>query len=234
MSYYISRNGQPQEGPYSEGDLQRMLSAGQLSSSDFAWKEGQANWEPLHRLFPYFVGPAMLRPEALAPQAGDGTLASRGVRLGAALLDGFFQLLAFAPIMAGLPAWIEAIENSPESLEPGNNGAALQLLLENLPPWSLVATGVLVIGLLGLNIFLLTTRGQSLAKMLCRIRIVRFPGGQPPGFVKAWLLRSFVPYLLTNIPIVGGMFGLADALFIFSKDKRCVHDHIAGTKVVRC
>jgi hypothetical protein len=31
---------------------------------------------------------------------------------------------------------------------------------------------------------------------------------------------------------VGTFLVLVDVLFIFRKDRRCVHDHIAGTRVV--
>jgi uncharacterized RDD family membrane protein YckC len=35
------------------------------------------------------------------------------------------------------------------------------------------------------------------------------------------------------LPTVGPFAGLIDVLFIFLKDRRCLHDHIAGTVVVR-
>jgi uncharacterized RDD family membrane protein YckC len=43
------------------------------------------------------------------------------------------------------------------------------------------------------------------------------------------LLRGVVNGLLSIIPL----YGLVDALFIFREDKRCLHDLIAGTIVVR-
>jgi hypothetical protein len=35
------------------------------------------------------------------------------------------------------------------------------------------------------------------------------------------------------IPTLGGLLTLVDALFIFGGSRRCVHDLIAGTKVIR-
>jgi hypothetical protein len=34
------------------------------------------------------------------------------------------------------------------------------------------------------------------------------------------------------IPFIGNFVNLADALFIFGEEHRCLHDHIAGTKVI--
>jgi uncharacterized RDD family membrane protein YckC len=54
--------------------------------------------------------------------------------------------------------------------------------------------------------------------------------------VRAVLLRLILPAIIGFIPILGGFLGLAfwlaDVLFIFGKERRCIHDFIAGTKVV--
>jgi hypothetical protein len=34
------------------------------------------------------------------------------------------------------------------------------------------------------------------------------------------------------IPFVGNFVGLVDALMIFGEDHRCLHDRIAGTRVI--
>ena len=79
---------------------------------------------------------------------------------------------------------------------------------------------------------LLTLRGQSIGKLLCRIRIVRMDTEGRPGFVRAFLLRGTVPLLIEQVPLLGGLFWIVDACFIFGDERRCVHDYIAGTKVV--
>lgn len=89
-----------------------------------------------------------------------------------------------------------------------------------------VGLGFLV--LIGVNIYLLATRGQSLGKLAVGIRIVR-TDGQPAGLVSLVLMRIFVPQL---IQVFCGIFSLIDSLSIFSEDSRCIHDKIAGTIVV--
>ena len=88
------------------------------------------------------------------------------------------------------------------------------------------------IGLLFLFIyqaFLLTTKGQSIGKILMKIKIIDYRTNENGGFVQNFLLRSFANSMLTIIPL----YGLVDKLFIFSADSRCLHDLISGTKVVR-
>ena len=48
------------------------------------------------------------------------------------------------------------------------------------------------------------------------------------------LLKRYLPMSAVSlIPILGGLLAIIDVLFIFRKDKRCVHDLIAGSKVVK-
>jgi uncharacterized RDD family membrane protein YckC len=39
--------------------------------------------------------------------------------------------------------------------------------------------------------------------------------------------------VLQQIPVVNFILPLLDALFIFREDRRCIHDLIAGTKVIQ-
>jgi len=47
MNISIYRNNQ-EEGPYDELTIQEMLSSGQLSLDDYAWKGGMEDWAPLN------------------------------------------------------------------------------------------------------------------------------------------------------------------------------------------
>jgi uncharacterized RDD family membrane protein YckC len=53
-----------------------------------------------------------------------------------------------------------------------------------------------------------------------------------PTAVKLLGLRYVLVMLVAVIPFIGGLLGVIDFLFIFREDRRCVHDLIAGTKVV--
>ena len=53
------------------------------------------------------------------------------------------------------------------------------------------------------------------------------------GFVRAFLLRGTLPFLLEQISVLGLIFWIVDSCFIFRADQRCLHDLVAGTKVVK-
>ena len=47
------------------------------------------------------------------------------------------------------------------------------------------------------------------------------------------LVYRFVPALLfPEVPFLGSLFALVDTLAIFGRERRCIHDRIAGTKVI--
>ena len=79
---------------------------------------------------------------------------------------------------------------------------------------------------------LLAKRGQSLGKMAMSIRIVRYDDDSDPGFLSAVVLRIWLSGILSAIPCLGQLFLLIDILSIFSEERRCLHDWLAGTKVV--
>ncbi|NOY25574.1 MAG: RDD family protein [Oligoflexia bacterium] len=94
------------------------------------------------------------------------------------------------------------------------------------------ASGVMLSGLLGLcfsgaNIWLATTRGQTIGKWLVGTQVVTQDGRT------ASAARLLGRYLVKT-----GLFGImsclafGEDLLIFAKDRRAVHDHIAGTWVV--
>jgi uncharacterized RDD family membrane protein YckC len=57
--------------------------------------------------------------------------------------------------------------------------------------------------------------------------------GSRVSFARIFWLRNVLNTCFSFIPLVGGLYGLIDALFIFGSAKRCVHDYIADTIVVR-
>jgi uncharacterized RDD family membrane protein YckC len=102
-------------------------------------------------------------------------------------------------------------------------------------------------GILAAQVWLLVTRGQTLGKKAMAIAIIRSDGGVPPV---GWLLvREFAIPLAVGILRYGGhndpspvgqvfqfLLGfvwLIDSLFIFSPTRRCLHDLVADTHVVK-
>ena len=82
--------------------------------------------------------------------------------------------------------------------------------------------------IIGFQIYLLSNQGQTIGKFALKIKIVRVSDGRNGGFVTNVLVRQIVNSLIGIVPF----YGLVDILFIFREDRRCVHDHLAGTRVV--
>ena len=83
-----------------------------------------------------------------------------------------------------------------------------------------------------LNGYLLAKQGQTIGKKMVGTRIVSNADESLLSLGQVFGLRYLPMYLIALIPLVGNVVTLADCLFIFRKDKRCIHDIIAGTKVV--
>jgi uncharacterized RDD family membrane protein YckC len=72
--------------------------------------------------------------------------------------------------------------------------------------------------------------GFTIGKRICGIRIVKVSDGQPPG-LGTMLLRNVVTGLLYGVTL--GIAAIVSATMVGArKDKRSIHDFIAGTEVV--
>jgi hypothetical protein len=67
-------------------------------------------------------------------------------------------------------------------------------------------------------------------------RIVNVADGRVPKVsalvARYATMRLAALALSALVPSAGGLFSLINVLFIFRSDRRCVHDLVAGTKVV--
>ncbi|PTQ06485.1 RDD family protein [Vibrio sp. ZF 223] len=79
--------------------------------------------------------------------------------------------------------------------------------------------------------YLLNKKGQTIGKHLMEIAIVDMEG-KPIGLYKIVGKRMIPMIPFTIIPITGHLISMLDSLFIFRKNRRCLHDLIAGTQVV--
>jgi uncharacterized RDD family membrane protein YckC len=142
------------------------------------------------------------------------TLAERVTRLGAAILDGFI----FAG-MVYLPLILTATVSDAAGGE-SNTGPLLALF------------GLLTVVGFGawcwLTILYVTRNGQSIAKKITGIKVVR-SDGTPISLGRIFWLRNVVNGLISIIPL----YGLIDALFIFGDSRQCLHDKIADTIVIK-
>lgn len=84
-----------------------------------------------------------------------------------------------------------------------------------------------------INGYLLTTRGQTIGKVITNIAIVNVSTQKPHPIGKLVLLR-YAPIYLTQLIMyfAYSLVFLIDALFIFRSDRRTLHDMLAGTTVI--
>lgn len=148
-------------------------------------------------------------------------LAGRGDRLIAVILD----TLLFTVVVIPLTLFAGFSINDLLFYEIDGFG------LDSIRP--MLAGGTASLLVTGLQIFLLARDGQTVGKRLMGIRIASYASDQHPGFLRIVGLRMFLPAVITSIPCVGFLFSLLNILFIFGSEKRCLHDLIAGTKVIR-
>ena len=140
-------------------------------------------------------------------------LAGRGTRLAAAIIDGLIMMVfVFGLGYFMVPGMFSGVEPS---------------VMQMLPLWLLTMAIWF-----GINYPLLSRNGQTIGKKMMGIRIVRVDGSDcAVGRIIG--LRYMVPGAIGQIPIIGPIFGLINVLFIFRESRRCLHDAIADTIVIR-
>ncbi len=150
-------------------------------------------------------------------RGGSAPTADLGKRFLGSLADGFvgfvFLIPGFGLIIAG----------------GGEEG------IDQESPVAIAGVLLCMVGLLalfGLQLYLLATRSQSIGKYLVKTKIYDYETDEPAGFVKCFLLRVMVNGLIGAVPCIGPIYNLADILFIFGEEHRCLHDQSAGTYVV--
>ena len=79
--------------------------------------------------------------------------------------------------------------------------------------------------------FLLHQYGQTIGKRLMGIAIVTMDNQKPP-LLTLIVQRYVSQWLMGMVPVLGILLRLADVLFIYRPDRRCIHDHLAKTKVI--
>jgi len=137
-------------------------------------------------------------------------LASLSNRLLSSLIDGVLSLLVVLPIIYLSGGFDEGFGEQSSvlvTLKYGAYGALIYFLLHG---------------------YLLAKRGQTIGKVALGIRIVSKETGSILPFWRVAFFRVIPTFILGLIPLVM----LIDILFIFRKDRRCIHDFIGGTKVV--
>ena len=151
------------------------------------------------------------------------TLGGKVERLAAYIIDSLIAFLSMIPL--GSQFFTAVNDFSAGSIDSINS-----LTIENTNNFTL---GIFLIILqFIIQGYLITTRGQSIGKIVMSLRIVNSIDGTNPGFIKAFLVRFILSQIITSIPYLGVIYFFADPLFIFRSDRRCIHDLMANTIVV--
>lgn len=142
-------------------------------------------------------------------------LAGRGARLGGAIIDGILVSIIVVPLIFVSGIWDRSLAGT-YTIQDGIVSVVLALVAFTI-----------------LNGYLLANSGQTIAKRLLGMRIVSVADNSIVPLPKIIGLRYATIYVIGQLPFVGGIFGLINALFIFREDRRCLHDHFAGTHVIK-
>ena len=144
-------------------------------------------------------------------------LADRGTRLVAAFLEGIvFAVMVYLPALVGILVGqalvgAELGSESPFPLVVGMAIGCIGLIL-----WSYF------------TIVNVTRNGQSIAKKMMKIKVVR-SDGSAISLGRLFWLRNVVNTLIGLIPI----YGIVELLFIFGESRQCLHDKLADTIVIK-
>lgn len=144
-------------------------------------------------------------------------LAERVSRLVASILDGIiFGAMCYLPFAVVFIA--AGGMTDPEVVEANAPLLGLGMLL------SLVG----VVAWLWLTIRNVAANGQTIAKKMLGIKVVRVDGSKA-SLSRIFWLRNVVNGLLSIVPL----YGLIDIVLIFGAERQCIHDKIADTIVVK-
>jgi uncharacterized RDD family membrane protein YckC len=242
MFYILGGDGK-EYGPVSVAKIQEWMNAGRANLQTKARRPNDTEWRTLGEMPEFNGAPALAAAEppvassTLSPvpslrAASPGEpmnqrpLAGLGLRFGAAFIDGFLKSLCLIPLSLVFVDLVRiSLENPSQPLTPEQvSEAIMPAYMQCLPLYGILAL---------VQVTLLCLRSQTIGKLLLRIQIVEVQTGQPGGPVRAFLLRALIPTMIEFIPFIGFVFWLVDTCFIFRADRRCIHDLLAGTRVVK-
>jgi uncharacterized RDD family membrane protein YckC len=148
-------------------------------------------------------------------QSGPNMLATRGRRATAATVDSLIALCWSVPLWMHFKIFDYLVEFQDIPTRVALEVAALGFVLFVL-----------------FNAYFLQQNGQTIGKKLVGIRIATLDGGIPE-FWRIVALRYGPIQLAALLPYIGIFADTFDVLFIYRGDRRCIHDLIAGTQVLR-
>lgn len=156
-SISISRNGEAL-GNWNAADIQRMLQSGVLSTSDYFWQDGMAEWstlesfvrlQPTVETFPVTFGSAWAVDQLGFVRAGEIKISSAGIEyVGPRLWPSWMRVPVF--LVATVVGWfiLGSITSALGHAIPRDSGAVLYLLMASLGLFTLLGTPLLILTLI--------------------------------------------------------------------------------------
>ncbi|WP_373952307.1 RDD family protein [Vibrio pomeroyi] len=141
-------------------------------------------------------------------------LASRWSRFWAFVIDGLIYAAAMIPVALYTNLFDRAVSNGAVELH--------EQIMMFIYGW--------VVFLL-CHGYLLQKKGQTIGKNVMEIAIVDMDGKQI-GLFNIVIKRILPMSIFVYIPVIGQFISILNYLFVFRKNRRCLHDLIAGTQVV--
>jgi uncharacterized RDD family membrane protein YckC len=147
----------------------------------------------------------------------EAELAGRGRRLGGAIIDSIIvSIVTFVPLLAFIGGW----------------AGYMTMSTERPFFFSLILSLIGFVAFILVNGYFLAKDGQTVAKKLLGMKIVCTDGSKA-DFVRIVTRRLLPQYAIGVVPIAGGLILLVNYLLIFRASKKCVHDDLADTVVIR-
>ena len=147
-----------------------------------------------------------------------GTLATPSERFVGALVDGLIGVGVAIPLW-GILYFIGVIGSMQDMARIGI-------------PWTLALMVVNFAIIMAIQLPFLKATGQTVGKKVAKTRIADMQGGKP-SLTDIIFKRYLFTTVIGIIPVAGGFLSLIDALLVFKADRRCLHDMVAGTQVLK-
>lgn len=231
MSWYYANDG-VRSGPVSDHEFQELIQNGHVRETTLVWTQGMGAWKPYSQVAeairlppplpgvgpsPIPVGPRLSQP-AFAPVYGGFWL-----RVGAKLIDGFIlwfvgQIFGGLAVALGMPNALQAF-----AVQPGQapNSEQLAVMFKAM---GLVFVISLVVGLT-YDLVFLRLYSATPGKMALGLKVRTAQGGALS--IPQIIGRHFAQMLSGLVLCIGYL------LAAFDDQKRTLHDHLCGTRVVK-
>ncbi len=220
IQYKIIGGDDTEYGPASLAELKSWIRDGRVAAMTKVWRSDLSIWSPADRYTELFEELAHLNASAAAAADRIAPPAGFWARLGAAVIDFVLLTIVFVVIwtpLAGPRHW--HIPEVPQTL----TDASMQLYRDQLTLWWDKAAFIFYPIFLLYDVLLNGRFGATVGKMAIGAKITRLDGS-PIGYNRAllrWLAARLSDILFFGYILIG-----------LRRDKRGLHDLLAGTKVI--